>query len=115
MKLPTRVMLSKSATDKLRLVKARTGLTPNVTARIAIMLAVKDGKSIANASVGDTDGQVLSRDVLFGDYAEVYQALLTQYAHDNKIDTPPQLLVAALIEIGAFNLGHVKKLQDLVF
>lgn len=115
MKLPARVTLSKNATDKLRLVRTRTGLTPNITARIAIVLAVKDGKSISNASVGDTDGQVLNRDVLFGEHADVYQAMLTQYAHDNKIDTSPQTLVAALVEIGAFKLGHVKKLQDLVF
>lgn len=113
--LPSRVALSKNATIKLRTIKANTGITPNISARMAIMLAIKDGKSIVNAGLADTDGQVLNRDVLFGDYAAVYEAMIKQYAYEHGVDKPIKDLIAALVEIGVFKMGHVKKLQHLVF
>ena len=112
--LPNRIALSSNATGKLRYLKQNTGLTPNILSRIAMMKAIEAGGSIKNAGVGDNEGQVLSRDVLFGDHAESYDALLTQYIHENKIDEPHQDVIAALIEIGVHKMGHVKKVQDLV-
>ena len=113
--LPNRVALSKKATDKLRYMKTKTGLTPNILSRIAIMLAIKEGSDLRNAGVGDSDGQVLSRDVLFGDYAEVYDVMINQYIHDYSIEGSPQEVISALIAVGTSKLGHVKKVQDLVF
>jgi DNA sulfur modification protein DndE len=112
--LPNRVALSQKATDKLRYMKQNTGLTPNILARIAIMLAIKEGSDLMNAGVGDGDGQVLSRDVLFGDYATVYDVMINQYICDYSIEGSIQEVISALIEVGVFKLGHVKKVQDLV-
>jgi len=113
--LPNRIALSQKATDKLRYMKQNTGLTPNILARVAIMLAIKEGSNLKNAGVNDTDGQVLSRDVLFGDSAAAYDVLINQYIHDYAIDGSIQEVIPALIEVGVFKLGHVKKIQDLVF
>lgn len=113
--LPNRVALSQKATDKLRYIKQNTGLTPNVLSRIAIMLAIRDGSSLHNAGVNDTDGQVLSRDVLFGDAAAVYDVMIQQYMYEGSIDIPIQDVICALIEIGVFKMGHIKRVQDLVF
>lgn len=112
--LPNRVSLSTNATGKLRYMKQNTGLTPNILSRIAIMKAIDAGGSLRNAGVQDSEGQVLSRDVLFGDHAEVYDVILAQYVHENELDIPLQDVIAALIEIGVHKMGHVKKVQDLV-
>jgi len=114
MMLPNRVQTSLNAMGKLRYMKQATGLTPNILSRFAIMKAIEGGGSIKNAGVVDNDGQVLSRDVLFGDHAEVYSAILSQYVHENKIKDPLQDVIVALIEIGVHKMGHIKKIQDLI-
>ena len=112
--LPNRVALSSVATGKLRYMKQNTGLTPNILSRIAIMKAIEAGGNIKNAGVQDSDGQVLSRDVLFGDHSDVYEVLINQFVYENEIEAPLQEVIAALIEIGVHKMGHVKKIQDLV-
>jgi len=112
--LPNRIALSSNATGKLRYMKQKTGLTPNILSRFAIMKAIAGGGSIKNAGVGDNDGQVLSREVLFGDHAESYDVMLNQYVHENNIKDPLQDIIVALIEIGVHKMGHVKKIQDLI-
>lgn len=113
--LPNRVSLSQKATDKLRYLKQNTGLTPNILSRIAIMLAIREGSNLGNAGVADYDGQVLSRDVLFGDHVDVYDVLIHQFMHEKAIDLPLAQAITALVEIGVFKMGHVKKVSDLVF
>ena len=111
--LPNRVKFSKTATDKLRYMKSNTGLTPNVLARMAIMLALKDDSSLQNSGVADSDGQELNKSVLFGDHAHVYEVMVNQYIHDNDIDQPMQQIIASLVEVGVHKMGHVKNLYDL--
>ena len=112
--LPNRIALSNTATGKLRYMKQNTGLTPNILSRIAIMKAIESGGNLKNAGVQDNEGQVLSRDVLFGDHAEVYEVLLDQFVYENKISEPIHDVICALIEIGVHKMGHVKKIQNLV-
>lgn len=111
--LPNRVKLSKTATDKLRNIKVQTGVTPNISARIAIMLSLKDGSSLKNINTSDTDGQELNKSVLFGDHEVVYEALIRQYIHDHDIDEPIQRTVSLLVEAGIHKMGHIKSLTDL--
>tara|TARA_R110002094_G_scaffold42357_8_gene54663 strand:- start:6480 stop:6824 length:345 start_codon:yes stop_codon:yes gene_type:complete len=113
--LPNRIALSSKATDKLRYIKQNTGVTPNILSRIAIMLAIRDSANLLNAGVNDCDGQILSRDVLFGDASAAYEVMINQYIHDSGTTLPIQDVICALIEIGVFKMGHIKKLQDLVF
>lgn len=112
--LPNRVTLSKTATDKLRNIKGLTQLTPNVLARVAIMLALRDANGLVNASVADANGQVLNRDVLFGEYAYIYEVLINEYVHEFDIDQPLADVIVALIEIGVHKMGHVKSPSDVV-
>lgn len=111
--LPNRISLSQKATDKLRYIKSKTGLTPNILSRIAIMLAIKEGNNLQNAGVNDYEGQILSRDVLFGDYQELYSVLINQHLADKQIEMNPSEAITALIEIGVFKMGHVKNLVDI--
>ena len=84
--LPNRITLSKLATGKLQYIKNKTGVTPNILARIAIMRSIEDESSLTNAGVEDSDGQVLGRDVLFGDHSAVYDVVINQFIHDKKIE-----------------------------
>ncbi|NOY72397.1 MAG: DndE family protein [Gammaproteobacteria bacterium] len=111
--LPNRVKFSKTATDKLRYMKANTGLTPNILARMAIMLALKDRNSLQNAGVADSDGQELNKSVLFGDHAHVYEVMIKQFVHDNNVDQSMQQIISSLVEVGVHKMGHVKSLSDL--
>ncbi|WP_039960892.1 DndE family protein, partial [endosymbiont of Riftia pachyptila] len=108
-----RVKLSKTATDKLRNMKGQTGVTPNILARIAIMLALKDGSSLKNAGVADSEGQELNKSVLFGDHENIYEAMINQYTNDNMINLPMQQTIASLIEVGVHKMGHIKNIPEL--
>lgn len=113
MSIPNRFRLSTNATEKLRQLKGNTGLTPNILARCAIMLAIKESKGINNASVPDNDGLELNKSVLFGDLVDYYELFINQYKNEHDITVTSQKLVVALIEIGVHKLGHVKKLDEL--
>lgn len=112
--LPRSVTLSKSATDKFRMIKRFTGVTPNILARMAMMLAVEDGSSLKSTGVDDTNGQVLSKDVLFGEHADAYEALISQYIIETSTGESMQGVVVGLIEAGVHKMGHVKSLSDLL-
>jgi len=114
MSIPNRIKLSKKATDRLRMIRQRTGVTPNVLARVAIMKALETSTEITNAGVNDTDGQELNRDVLFGDLTSSFELLLQFYIEKNNITEPIKEVVVALIEIGVHKIGHVKSLSDIV-
>ena len=112
--LPNRIRLSTKSTGKLRYLKAKTGLTPNVLARIAIMLAIKEGSDLSNAGVNDTNGgQELNDSTLFGEYIYLYDVLINQYITDKDIQLSTADTIIAMIEIGVHKMGHVKQLEHL--
>ena len=111
--LPNRVRLSTTATHKMQYMKGQTGITPNILARVAIMLAINEGSNLKNAGVSDFDGQVLEKSVLFGEHADVYDVLINQYIIENKIDIDTQKTIASLVEIGVHKMGHIKNLADI--
>ena len=113
MNLPNRIKLSKKATDRLRMLRQRTGVTPNVLARIAIMKALETSTDLSNAGVNDADGQELNRDVLFGDLASSFELLLQFYIEKNHIVEPIKDVIEGLIEIGVHKIGHIKNVSDL--
>lgn len=111
--LPNRVSLSQKATGKLRHIKGQTGLSLNILSRIAIMLTINDGNKLQNAGVSDYDGQILSRDVLFGDHQDIYSILINEHMNSKKIDMNLSEAISAMIEVGVFKMGHIKSLLDL--
>lgn len=112
--LPNRIKLTKKSTDKLRYLKSKTGLTPNILSRIAIMLTIKEGGDLANAGVGAFDGgQELNDTTLFGEHINAYDVMINQYIHDKKIELNTNDTIIAMIEIGVHKMGHVKNLTQL--
>ncbi|MFK5894116.1 MAG: DndE family protein [Pseudomonadota bacterium] len=111
--LPNRIRLSTNATNKMQYLKSKTGITPNILSRFAIMLAIKDDSNLKNAGTQDLDGQVLDKSVLFGEHSDIYDVLINQYIYDNKIDLDIQKSIASLIEVGIHKMGHIKNLVDI--
>ena len=111
--LPNRIRLSTTATHKMQYMKNKTGITPNILSRVAIMLAIKEENSLKNAGVSDQDGQVLEKSVLFGEHTDLYDVLINQYINENKIDIDTQKTIASLVEIGVHKMGHIKNLTDI--
>jgi len=111
--LPNRIKLSQKATDKLRSMKAGTGLTANILSRIAIMLAIKDNNGLANVGIDEFDGQELNQSVLFGEHILTYDVMIHQFIHEHQLNIPVAHVIALLIEIGIHKMGHVKKIESL--
>jgi len=63
----SRVKMSTRSTRILGDIKFKTGLTPNISARFAICMSLKE-KSIPNADEYNEDGSEITPNVLFGDY-----------------------------------------------
>lgn len=55
--------------------KFRTGLTPNLLARFAFCLSIKE-KSIPNPEEYDKDGSEIEPSILFGEYEPIYLGLM---------------------------------------
>lgn len=112
--LPNRIKLSKNATDKLRYLKTKTGLTPNILSRVAIMLAIRDGTDLSNSRVSDMEGgQELNDTTLFGEHIYLYDILINQYIHDKQLKLTVGETIVAMVEIGVYKMGHIKQIEEL--
>lgn len=110
---PHKFKISSSSTAKLKYLKSKTGLTPNILSRFAVTLALADESGLGNASVSDLDGQEFNAPTLFGEHLDIYEALLRQFTHQNVLDWDPVRHVASLIEVGLHKMGHVRSLKDV--
>ena len=75
-----RLKTSKGTADRLKQLQGSTGLAPNILARIAVGLSLKD-KNLTGDPVKDTNtGLEFNRNTLTGQYDYVFKALITQHA-----------------------------------
>ena len=82
--------------------KVRTGLTPNITGRFAICLSLKD-PSIPNPEEFDERGSEIHPQVLFGEYENLFYALLIQRLKD---DNQPEEFLNSMLR-AHFNRGVI--------
>ena len=71
----SRIKLSVKSQNLLGRLRSRTGLTPNLLARFALCLSIKE-KSIPIASQYDKEGNDIEPTVLFGEYESLYLGLM---------------------------------------
>ena len=71
----SRIKLSAKSLNQLGRLKARTGLTPNLLARFALCLSLKE-KSAPITSQYDKEGNDLEPAILFGEYESLYLGLM---------------------------------------
>lgn len=110
---PHKFKISASSTAKLKFLKSKTGLTPNILSRFAIALALADENGLGNASVSDLDGQEFNAPTLFGENLDIYEALLRQFTYQSALEWDPVRHIASLIEVGLHKMGHVRSLKDV--
>jgi len=67
------------------MIKSKTGLTPNILARFAICLSLKD-RSMPNPAEYNKEGSELAPAVLFGEHIEIYHALMINRLKKDKLD-----------------------------
>ncbi len=70
----TKLKISGDATSRLRSIRQRTGITPNLLCRIAVMLSLEEGPVATPAP--DEDGQEFNAYTLTGDYNGLIGAML---------------------------------------
>jgi DNA sulfur modification protein DndE len=77
--------VSARSQNLLAILKRKTGLTPNILARFAICLSLKD-RSIPNAEEFDEKGSEFSPTVLFGEHEKMFMALMLTRLHKDRLD-----------------------------
>jgi len=78
----SRLITSENAKNILKDIQARSGLRPNILARIAINLSINEDTSINNKDY-DRNGLEFHRHVLLGDYDQLFKALISQHLNRN--------------------------------
>jgi len=71
----TKLKISTDATSRLRSLRQRTGLTPNLLCRMAIMLSLEEGP-VGAGTMTDEGGQEFNAYTLTGDYHGMIAAML---------------------------------------
>ena len=70
--LPNEVVLSTKVTNKFSLIKQKTGITPNIMARVAILKALELNPKPINLELPESLHQKIPIDVAFGEYQDVF-------------------------------------------
>ena len=100
-----RIKLSNRSQQLLASMKKKTGLTPNILARFALCMSIKE-KSIPNPDEFDERGSELSPAVLFGEHEQTYHTLMINRLDNDKLDYEKYLntMVRAHINRGVIAL-----------
>lgn len=110
--LPKRLRISKSATDTLKLLKARTGLTPNIVCRMALIMSLERGKQ-GGESYPEQVGSEFNATTFFGEFALAFEALLTQV--HGKLDAKTcATVIASHVDNGLEILRKSRSLLELI-
>ena len=89
-----RIKLSNRSQQLLGSMKKKTGLTPNILARFALCLSLKD-PSIPNPDEFDENGSEFYPATLFGEHEQMYLALILDRLNHDKLD--PELYLPRMI------------------
>lgn len=71
----SKLKISADATSKLRYLRQKTGMTPNLLCRMAVMLSLEEGP-LGAARAPDEDGSEFNAYTLTGDYSALISAFL---------------------------------------
>jgi DNA sulfur modification protein DndE len=71
----SKLRISTDATSRLRSLRQRTGITPNLLCRVAIMISLEEGP-VGSAYAPDEEGSEFNAYTLTGEYGALFAALL---------------------------------------
>ncbi len=113
-----KVKLSTDASNRLRLLKGATGLTPNILCRFAFAHSIENNQPLSTEEY-DADGQELNRPTLMGDHDDIIVGLLKERCHRDGLSIDDDTVLFQNL-VGHINRGvmsmssGIKSLEDLV-
>jgi len=81
-----RIRVSEEATNQLRVLKGRTGLTPNFLCRLALCTSLEEG-GIPDPQRYDENGQEFNRYTLTGQWDALFAALVRERLVNDGLDS----------------------------
>lgn len=109
-----RLRMSSRSQQLLAIIKGKTGITPNVAGRFAVCLSLKD-PSPPNPDEYDEKGSEIHPSVLFGEYEDVFAALMALRLRRDGLDADTYLnrMLRAHFNRGTIMLHpRIKRLDD---
>lgn len=110
--LPKRMRISKGASDTLKTLKGRTGVTPNIACRMALLMSLEDGAHGGTREC-DQSGNEFNAPTLFGEHGLLFECLLRE-VHGELDNKQCAAVISSHIETGLDQLRKSKSLLDLV-
>lgn len=80
-----RIRVSSKTKNLLLSLQQRTGLTPNILARFALCMSIKE-RSVPNIEVYDEMGMEFAPNVLYGEHEQIYLALMLSRLKKDRLD-----------------------------
>lgn len=111
----TRIQIGSDATNRLRMLKGKTGITPNYLCRIGLCYSLNEPRPPSPGEY-DSDGQTFNRFTLLGEHDALYMALLKERLLQEGKDPEEDLYdeFVAHLNRGVIRIhGNIKDLSDL--
>jgi len=111
----SRVQIGSDATNRLRMLKGKTGITPNYLCRIGLCYSLNEPRPPSPGEY-DSDGQTFNRYTLLGEHDALYMALLKERLLQEGKDPEEDLYdeFVAHLNRGVIRIhGNIKDLSDL--
>ncbi len=111
----TKIILSSEASERLKQLKAKTGLTPNILSRIGFCLSLSE-PSIPDPKLYPEEDREFNRYTLLGEWDDLYVALLRQrMLQDALSPNQAEKQFRAHLHRGILSLGRIaKSLADVL-
>ncbi|MBD8566230.1 DndE family protein [Oxalobacteraceae sp. CFBP 8763] len=110
--LPKRLRITQEATETLKLIKARTGVTPNIACRLALIVSLERG-AVEGQHAAEQVGSEFNSSTLFGEHENLFETLILEVhgflGQKEKVDT-----IVSHIGSGLTRLRKAKNLNDLM-
>ncbi|CAH1526354.1 DNA sulfur modification protein DndE [Vibrio harveyi] len=110
--LPNRMNLTRSAEEQLKKLKGYTGITPNISARIAFFRSIESDFRYQNQEVKLDGSLVLDKYTWLGETGEVTELMLKMYYPELDAKSYQQAW-AAHVEDGIASIRNFKSLSRL--
>jgi len=110
-----RIRLSEKATNRLRIFKSRTGLTPNIACRLALSFSMSQQNIPKPELYDDRSGQIIDRYTFLGEHEEILLSLFIFWCEEHDIASNQYYsYLMAHINRGAEQVANrVKTISDL--
>ena len=111
--LPLEIALSTKQTNRFSSIKSRTGITPNIMARIAILKALEDNIEPDKLEKASNLSQKIPRDIAFGDFIDLFDFAISHYTKKYNYSGDVRELISNLIETGAHKIGNIQNISEI--